>query len=49
MTIDFKEQNQKAIEQKIKNRNKYIKDIPLSKKLRYFFIHGDEFYKIMEE
>ena len=49
MTIDFKEQNQKEIEQKIKNRNKYIKDIPLSKKLRYFFIHGDKFYEIIEE
>lgn len=48
MSIDIKEQSQEMVEKNINNRSEYLKELPLSKKLRYFFIYDDKFYKIEE-
>mgnify|MGYP003973212987 CR=1 FL=1 len=46
MCIDTKIQSETMINDHLNSRSEYIKDLPLSKKLRYFFIYDGKFYQI---
>jgi hypothetical protein len=48
MCIPLKEQSAELVQKHINERRAYINDLPLSKKLRYFFIHDGKFYKIAD-
>jgi len=48
MSIDTREQLQEKVKNRIKNRLEDTKDVPLAKRLRYFFIYDGEFYQIKE-
>jgi len=48
MIIEIEEQSQEEVKNRIKNRIEDTKDLPMAKKLRYFFIHNEQFIQIKE-